>query len=144
MNSKLTFGYEFSRDGDDFGWLVANVITPHFTGHNGMWVQWQDICDFAESLASFPIAIENPVNAEWGFTVQGDYFVITKISIAPSGLTGGLAARVTLANYYEPSNMCSTSFQTDYPSIELFRMQIQRMMDDRSGIAKLVGTASLT
>lgn len=62
MNSKLALEYEFSRDaGDDFGWLAAAVETPKFRGLNGMWVQWQDLGDFAATLSTFPIQAESPV-----------------------------------------------------------------------------------
>lgn len=63
MNSKLTFEYRFSTDGDDFGLLFASVETPRFTGTNEMWVQWQDLTDFAATLARFPIAEDDP--ATW-------------------------------------------------------------------------------
>jgi hypothetical protein len=143
MNSKLILEYEFSRDGDDFGWLSAEVQTPRFSGHNGMWVQWQDVGDFAASLSSYPIGADNPAIGEWGIDEQGQYIEITKVSIAPTGLTGALLADVSLANYYEPTSRCSTRFKTDYTSVDRFRADIERMMKDRTGSAVLAGSTDV-
>jgi hypothetical protein len=140
MNSRLALAYEFSRDGDDFGWLSAEVQTPLFSGRNGMWVQWQDVGDFAASLSRYPIEIGSPVIGEWGFGESGKYSEITKVVIAPKGSTGGLAADVSLADYYEPANRCSTRFTTDYPSLDRFRKDIERMMKERIGSAVLCGS----
>jgi hypothetical protein len=139
MNSTLVLEYEFSRDGDDFGWLMAKVQTPHFRGRNGMWVQWQDVGDFAASLSAYPISADSPVLGEWGIGEQGKYTEIIKVGIAPKGATGALVANVSLANYYEPENRCSTRFETDYPSLSEFREAIERMMHNRTGTAVLNG-----
>jgi len=142
MNSKLVLEYEFSRD-DDFGWLIAEVETPRFAGRNGMWVQWQDVADFAASLSRYPIEADSPALGEWGFSEQGQYTEITQVSIAPRALTGGLVAHVSLANYHEPVNRCSTCFDTDYPSLSRFQEEIERMMRDRTGSAVLHGSADV-
>jgi hypothetical protein len=138
MNSKLTFEYEFSRD-DDFGWLMARVETSDFSRSNGMWVQWQDIEDFAAALGRYPIAKDDAVECEWGFSERGQYIEVTKVRIAPSGSTGGIFADVSLADYYQPENRCQTRFETDYPSLSEFRVQIGRMMQTRTGSATLNG-----
>ncbi|MEG3152864.1 hypothetical protein U1769_23485 [Sphingomonas sp. ZT3P38] len=85
MNSNVTFEYEFSRDDDDFGWLTTRLETPDFSGRNGMWVQWQDICEFAASLTRWPLTEERPASCEWGFGEHGGYTEITKLSISPEG-----------------------------------------------------------
>ena len=143
MNSTFVFEYEFSRDGDDFGWLIAMVQTPQFSGRNGMWVQWQDVGDFATSLSTFPIQADSPVLCEWGFSKEGEYSEITKVNIAPKGATGALVANVSLANYYLPENRCSTHFETDYPSLSEFGEQIKRMLYNRTGSAVLNGYADV-
>ena len=143
MNSKLALEYEFSRDaGDDFGWLAAAVETPKFRGRNGMWVQWQDLADFAATLSTFPIQAESPVTGEWGFAKAGHYTEITKVVIAPNGSTGALVVNVSLADYYEPENRCITRFETDYPSLDRFREAIEQMMSERTGEAVLDGSAN--
>lgn len=143
MNSTLILEYEFSRDGDDFGWLIAKVQTPHFGGRSGMWVQWQDVGDFAASLSAYPINADSPVFREWGFNEQGQYTEIIKVSIAPKGASGALVANVALANYYEPENRCSTRFETDYPSLRGFQEEIERMLRDRAGSAVLNGSVDV-
>lgn len=139
MNSTFVFEYEFSHDGDDFGWLIAKVQTPQFSGRNGFWVQWQDVRDFAALLTTFPINADSPLLREWGFSEQGEYTEITKIKIAPKGATGALFVNVLLANYYAPENRCSTCFETDYPSLSEFGEQIERMLHNRTGGAVLKG-----
>ncbi|BCA60616.1 hypothetical protein [Sphingomonas sp. HMP6] len=144
MNSKLVLEYKFSRDGDAFGWLKAEVHTPRFSGRNGAWVQWQDVGDFAASLSKFPIETDSPALCEWGFGEKGQYAEITKVSIAPKALTGGLVADVSLANWYEPTQRCSTRFDTDYPSLARFQQEIERMMRERVGSAVLHGSADFS
>ncbi|WP_404371643.1 hypothetical protein AB5I39_04375 [Sphingomonas sp. MMS24-J45] len=141
MNSKLIFEYVFSRDGDDLGWLKAEVHTPRFSGRNGAWVQWQDLADFTASLSRFPIESGSPAVGEWGFGEQGQYTEITQVSIAPKGSTGGLVADVLLADWYEPTQRCSTRFETDYPSLARFQQEIEHMVRDRLGSAALHGFA---
>ncbi|WP_298200151.1 hypothetical protein [Novosphingobium sp.] len=143
MNSLFVFEYEFSRDGDDVGWLIAKVQTPSFSGSNGTWVQWQDVRDFASSLSTYPINADRPAHCEWGFSEQGQYTAITKLSIAPKGATGGLVASVLLANHYVPDNRCSTFFETDYPSVSEFSEQIKRMLNNRTGGATLTGNVEV-
>lgn len=143
MNCKLSLQYEFSQDGDDFGWLAAHVDTPSFGGRNGMWVQWQNLLDFASSLKSYPIQADTPSNAQWGVGERDKYTEVTTITIAPMGSTGGLAAHVSLANYYSPTNKCCTQFETDYPSIARFGEEIERMIRERNGRAVLVGSTDV-
>jgi hypothetical protein len=139
MNSVVTLEYEFSRDDDDFGWLIVHVQTPDFSGRNGMWVQWQDVVDFGVALSRYPIDAAAPVTCEWGFSEDEKYEVITKIVITPGGTTGGLVVDVCLANYYDPQNRCETRFGTDYPCIARFRDEIKRMMRRDAQAAALSG-----
>ncbi|MCI4654450.1 hypothetical protein [Sphingomonas aquatilis] len=147
MNSSLIVAFEFSRDGDDFGWLTAEVQTPRFRGSNGMWVQWQDVSELAEALRAYPIKQNDPITADWGFgeALQGKAVAttITGLSIEPRGKTGGLVARICLADYYKPANRCSTQFETDYPSLALFADEITRLLRERSGSATLHGDANV-
>lgn len=140
MNSKLTLEYQFSRDDDDFGWLAAAVETPKFKARNGMWVQWQDIGDFAARLSTYPLQADSPVTGEWGFSEAGKYTAITKIIIAPHGSTGTVFANVSLADYDQPEVCCMTLFETDYPAPDRFREEIERMMSRRTGEAVLAGS----
>ena len=142
MNSKLMLAYEFS-DSDDFGWLIAEVQTPSFSGRNGMWVQWQDVGDFAALLSTYPITADKPVVEEWGFTQQGEHTEITKIGVAPRGTTGGLIVDIALTNYYSPLSRCRAQFETDYPALAIFREGIERMMQDRIGSAVLHGSTDI-
>lgn len=140
MNCTLTFEYEFSRDDDDFGWLIARLQTPEFSGRNGMWVQWQDLTDFAASLSRYPFDAKNPVACEWGFGEEATFTPITKLSLSAAGVSGGLSTDVFLANYYEPANFVQSRFQTDYPSVTDFQRQLESMMRREGSDATLIGS----
>jgi hypothetical protein len=140
MNATLTFEYEFSRDDDDFGWVMVRVETPDFSGRNGTWAQWQDVREFGATLSRFPIELTNPVTCEWGFGEGRKQQVVTRVVIAPEGATGGLIVDVEIANHYDPRNRCRTRFQTDYPSVARFREQIEAMMRKEAPSAALEGT----
>ena len=107
-----------------------------------MWVQWQDLGDFATALSSYPIQADRPVIGEWGIGEAGHYTEITKVIIAPIGSTGALVVNITLADYNQPENYCSTRFDTDYPSLDRFREAIEAMMSERTGEAVLDGSAN--
>ena len=139
MNSSLRFAYEFSRDDDDFGWLAATVATPAFSARNGMWVQWQDLEEFAVTLATYPIPEEKPLSCEWGIGKGGDYEPITRLLIGPARPAGGLLAAVLLTNYDDTRDRCQTFFQTDYPSLARFGDEIQQMMRREAPAAVLGG-----
>jgi hypothetical protein len=112
-----------------------------------MWVQWQDVSELAEALRAYPIKQNDPITADWGFgeALQGKAVAttITGLSIEPRGKTGGLVARICLADYYKPANRCSTKFETDYPSLALFADEITRLLRERSGSATLHGDANV-
>lgn len=140
MNNGLVFEYEHSRDGDDFGWLITRVVTPAFQAENGMWVQWQDLLEFGQSLSAYPIPSDQPLTGEWGVGEHGEYQAITSVAVAPEGTTGGLIADVFLANYYDPRHRCQTRFLTDYPSLDRFRFEIVAMMGRERPSATLTGS----
>jgi hypothetical protein len=127
MSGNLILEYEFSS-GDDFGWLVARFETPDFCGQNGMFVQWQDLVEYGEALARYPIEAADPVIAEWGFGSVDDYTCITRIVLGPRGPTGGLLCDVSLSDYHDPEYRCRSRFTTDYPAVEQFRQQLAALM----------------
>jgi hypothetical protein len=139
VNSSLTLAYEFSRDGDDFGWLEASLSTPDFSARNGMWVQWQDLTSFAEELLRYPLTRESPAEAEWAVGEDGRTEAITRIVVAPAGSTGALVCFVYLANYYENADRCQVRFGTDYPSLARFADALGAMMRKEVPSAVLTG-----
>ena len=138
MNSALLLGYDYSDDAeDDFGWLKAEVRTPRFSGRNGMWVQSQDILDFAVSLSAYPVSAAEPLVGDWGFCEGDVYTPVIKIVIKPKALIGALVVNVSLVDFYEPANRCDVSLDADYPSLGRFQADIERMMHTRAGSALL-------
>lgn len=139
MNCTLSFRYEFSRDDDDFGWLAASLRTPQFSGRNGMWVQWQDLSEFAEALSRYPIDAAGPVECNWGFGGEGGYSPVTRVRVRPAAVTGPVAVEVLLADHYQPDDHCRTRFETDYPALLEFQRQLRLMMRREGEEAVLKG-----
>lgn len=46
--------------------LDVEVKGKQFSGKGGFWVQWQDVREFGEKLATYPILRDAPVEASWG------------------------------------------------------------------------------
>lgn len=99
VNCHLNLQYEFDAGGDDFGQMAAHIITPTFTGRNHMWVQWQDVVEFATSLSRYPIDRNEPVIGKWGFGENGVVTEITKVIVEAAGVSGGLYIQASLANF---------------------------------------------
>jgi hypothetical protein len=145
MSSSLTFAYKFSGDpNDDFGWLDVAVASERISGRGGFWVQWQDVREFGDKLSSYPISPEAPIKAAWGYEPwEGDALVVS-VEIAPAGNRGDLAVKVWLRDYTEPSETepsecLRTSFVTNYPDLEAFRLAIANLMDGKAVEAELLG-----
>ena len=145
MSTGLSFRYRFSGDpNDDFGWLDVKVEGEQFSGKGGFWVQWQDVKEFGERLATYPILADAPIEAAWGYEPwEGDSLVVG-VEVAPADKRGNLAIQVWLRDYAEngegnPSNCVRTTFNANYPELETFRHAIARLMDGQIEEAVLVG-----
>lgn len=137
MNT-LTLRYRFD-DADDLGWLELAVASEGFCGRGGFWVQWQEIRDFGEALATYPILPDAPLKAEWGFEMlEGDDLRLS-VEICPANPTGDLGVEVVVADYKQPRQRVRTSFRTNYPDIEAFRIGIAKLMDRQAHEAILLG-----
>lgn len=145
MSSNLTFAYTFTGDpNDDFGWLDVAVTSARTSGRGGFWVQWQDVAEFGEKLSTYPITPEAPLKVAWGYEPwEGDALVVS-VEIAPAGNRGDLAVKVWLRDHTEmgegePSECLRTTFITNYPDLEAFRLAIAILMDGRADEATLLG-----
>ncbi|WEZ82189.1 hypothetical protein P6U16_13490 [Rhizobium sp. 32-5/1] len=144
--SELVFKFEYSpadpdKDAirDDFGRLTLSVTTEHFAGNGGFWVQWQDIVEFADRLTTFPIALESPISAQWGFRyLEGDDLILG-VRIAPANSTGGLLVSVDIADDRRHGDRLKTSFLTNYADVETFRRSLLNLMDRKIDQAVLTG-----
>jgi hypothetical protein len=126
-------------DRDDFGRLTVSVETETQAGTGGFWVQWQDIVEFAGSLSEYPIAIENPISAQWGYeSLEGDDLIIG-IVIGPKDALGELTASIEVADDHEQWHRVRTSFRTGYPALEMFKRDIERLMKSEIEEAVLQG-----
>lgn len=124
---------------DDFGWLYVLASNDRFQGCGGFWVQWQDVREFGEALATFPIGTDAPVVAQWGYNHQQGDDLIIKIEIAPADRRGNLRVGFTIADQHDPQNRVRSSFLTNYPEVDIFRTQIIRLMDRELDEAVLSG-----
>lgn len=144
--SKLTLRYEYDasffdpeQPTDDFGRLSVEAVTDRFVGKGGFWVQWQDVKEFGEALAAFPITAEHPITAQWGYDMQEGEDLILPLEIAPANLRGDLAVRFEIADEDEPNCRVRGRFNTNYPDLDAFRSGITRLMASEAEEAILIG-----
>ena len=142
MTAQLTLRYEFSSDpDDDYGWLAVSVQTDAFTGRGGFWVQWQDVKELASKLDAYPLSSANPFVEAWGQS-NGDgsnYEVIVGVSILPANKTGDLDVVVRLADHRDTRRQCQAVFQTNYPDMANFAVELKAVMDGQREEAVLRG-----
>jgi hypothetical protein len=124
---------------DDFGRLSVSVKTDRFCGWGGFWVQWQDVKEFGEALATYPIEEDAPVVAQWGYGMQEGNDLILRIEIAPANGRGDLVVRFEIADENEPIERVRGSFFTNYPDVDAFRLDIARLMNSQVEEALLKG-----
>jgi hypothetical protein len=144
--NQLALRYEYdashadtSLDRDDFGRLSVAVETDRFSGRGGFWVQWQEIVEFGESLAVYPISAEKPLLVEWGYEMLERDDLIIRIEIGPKDSSGELIARVEVADDHEPWKRVKTSFRTGYPALEMFQRDVVKVMAGEADVAILLG-----
>lgn len=143
---RLTLRYRYDAsffnpklDRDDFGYLSIAVETKGFAGQGGFWVQWQDVKEFGERLAVYPINKENPVVAQWGYDMQTGDDLILRIEVVPADKRGNLVVRFEVADDDDTRNRVRGSFLTTYPDLDSFRLGIAKLMDNVIEEAVLTG-----
>lgn len=136
--SNLVVRYRFDA-ADDFDRLDVAVTTDKFSGRGGFWVQWQDVRELGEKLSTYPIAADAPLSAAWGYEMHEGDDLIVSIQIAPANPTGDLRVRVELADEDRRSDRVRTSFVTNYPDLEQFRVALAALMDRKADEAVLAG-----
>ena len=89
-------------------------------------------------LAAYPL--EAPVVAQWGYDMQEGDDVILRIEIGPANRTGDLLVNVVIADDgNDNGDRVRSSFLTNYPQLEAFRMDIAKLMDGEISEAVLEG-----
>jgi hypothetical protein len=144
--SRLALKYEYDPSffdpklvRDDFGRLSVAVETDRFSGRGGFWVQWQDVKEFGEALAAFPIREDAPIVAQWGYNMQEGDDLILRIEIVPADGRGNLTVRFEIADDYAAGDRVKASFLTNYPEIDAFRGEIAKLMNNEAEEAVLTG-----
>lgn len=147
--ARLSFAYEYdasffnpdlpAEKKDDFGRLTISVATDRFSGRGCMWVQWQDVKEFGEALAAFPITEDAPIVGRWGYNDGEGDDLILRVEIASADKRGNIVVRFEVADYVEPAERVKASFLTNYPEIEAFRLEIAKLMDGDIDEAVLTG-----
>ena len=129
MTGSLTLSYDFSGDpNDDLGWLTVIADCEDYRAKNGMWVQWQDVVEFAETLSQYPITSVTPVEAEWGFTENGNYTRVTFISLRPANVSEQVVVTVDLVDWNDVRRRCQMALDTTYADIASFRGELEQLM----------------
>lgn len=136
--SQLAFSYKYDAsffdaalNRDDIGWLAVSGVSDHFQGRGGFWVQWQDVREFGEALAAFPISPDAPIVAQWGYSTQEGEDLIVWVEIAPADLRGNLRVSFEIADLHETQNRTRSAFLTNYPDVQAFSRQIAELMDGK-------------
>lgn len=124
---------------DDFGWLEMRVVTENRSGVGGFWVQWQDVKEFGEKLSTYPIDPDAPIYEHWGYSENGEYEKVLGVRIAPVNVRGDLSVRVEIADKDDPTDCVKTSFQTNYPDLATFQLEIAQLMAGEIEEARLSG-----
>jgi hypothetical protein len=124
---------------DDFGRLSVTVTTDRFSGRGGFWVQWQDVKEFGEALATFPIKEDAPIVAQWGYNMQEGDDLILRFEIGPANKRGDLIVRFEVSDSDEPRERLRASFLTNYPDLDAFRSAIAKLMANEIDEAVLSG-----
>lgn len=144
--SQLAFSYKYDAsffdaqlNRDDFGWLAVSASSDHFQGRGGFWVQWQDVREWGEELAAFPISSDAPIVAQWGYNAQKGEDLIVRVEIAPADLRGNLRVVFEIADLHETQNRVRSAFLTNYPDVLAFSQQIAALMDGKLSEAILQG-----
>jgi hypothetical protein len=136
--SQLAFSYKYDAsffdaalNRDDFGWLAVSAVSDHFQARGGFWVQWQDVREFGEALAAFPISRDAPIVAQWGYNAQEGEDLIVRVEIAAADLRGNLRVSFEIADLHETQNRTRSAFPTNYPDVQAFSRQIAELMDGK-------------
>ena len=144
--SQLTLRYQYDasffdpkQPTDDFGRLSVAVETERFSGNGGFWVQWQDLKEFGEALAAFPITTDHPVVAQWGYNMQEGEDLILRFEIAVANKRGDLAVRYEIADEHEPNCRMRGWFITNYPDLDAFRVSVAQLIERETDKAILIG-----
>lgn len=66
------------------------VEADRFSGIGGFWGQSQDVKEFREALAAYPIAGGSPLPAQWGYRMQEGEDLTLRIEIAAANKRGDL------------------------------------------------------
>jgi hypothetical protein len=131
--------FDPALDRDDFGLLTISVETERFGGQGDFWVQWQDVREFGDALAAYPLDERSPVVAQWGYNQQEGEDLILRLEIAPANKVGDLVVRFEIADQHEPRERVRGSFRTNYLDIDAFRSAIAQLMDNKAEQALLRG-----
>jgi hypothetical protein len=147
--SHLIIGYRYDPSffdpklaPDDFGRISVAVVTERVSGSGGFWVQWQDVRDFGERLAAYPLSSDAPVIGQWGYEMQEGEDLILRIEITPANKTGDLRVCVEIADDIQdqgPPDRVRCSFITNYPELGAFRSDIAKLLDGEVSEAVLTG-----
>ncbi len=115
------------------------MVTESRSGVGGFWVQWQDVKEFGEKLSAYPIDPNAPLTEHWGYSENGEYEKVLGVEIAPADPRGGLKVRVEIVDQDDPTDCVKTSFQTNYPDLAAFQLEIAQLMAGEIEEARLSG-----
>lgn len=136
--STLRLKYEPEKDFDGLvrpdGELRAYVDVPGFSAHGFAWFTRYQIQEFAQLLAAHPLARAAEIRG--GYENGSLTKVLLGISVQPVGHSD-IVVRVDpmsddLGDKLDIQQSASLGFWTDYASLDRFRSDVIRMLDDEN------------
>lgn len=133
--SKLTLTYS-REEGDGVGRIDAKVETIDFSGRGFFWTTRNEIAEFSQKLARFPL--DSPCLFVMGFGEVEVTREVISLSIRQATSTGKISVIAKVFNE-KGNRSVAVEFFTDYHNISLFGRELEDIVNQGRGIAILEG-----
>ena len=122
---------------DEVGQLWFEVQSDQFSGSGFFWSNLSEMPVLIERLRAFPF--RETVAEKWGFNEVEGLDIVLSLAVSPAGSTGGIVVSTTVADQFELQQRLTTKLQTDQASLDRMLTELQVLVRDRAGEARLQG-----
>lgn len=136
-----TLRLRYEPENAHHGELFATVEVPGFSASGSAWFSLQQLLEFRDSLATYPITRDAPLDLSGGIW-EGN--VLTSrwlgLTISPWNTSGRLLVSVELSSQppVEATQRSTLQLMTEYAALGEFRAGFRKMLDG-DGEAELTG-----
>ena len=120
-------------DGDGVWQVHAHLQTNTFCGLGWAWGAADDLVDFANLLAAYPIPADAPA------VLRLSYGEGVRVEVRPVGHLGTLEARVEIADPDDPTCRLKAKLMTSYASVARLVPELRALAAGQREVATLVG-----